>query len=511
LAAEDNQKIKQLFLDGILPDELRQSLRFYLEKHRYPLFVRSSSLFEDSHFLSPAGMYSTYALPNSSDQLEARLRELCDAIKLVYSSLFFRAPKKFLDSSVHHQEEEKMAVLIQELAGQKYGDRWYYPTFSGVAQSLNYYPFGHLNRNDGIAYVALGLGKTVVEREQSLRFCPRYPQILPQFYSPESILQNSQRFFYALDLESNDTLLNSGEEANLVKHDLGQAEKDGSLKWIGSVLNPEDNMLRDSMTTEGTRIVSFSNILKWNAFPLAGILDSLLEIGEQSLGCPMEIEFAVNLYENSQRKPEFHFLQIRPMAVINQFSYQNEHEEVAEEQVFCRTDKSLGDGVVKNIRDIIFVKPGESVLSRSRDIVQELGKLNADIGAERPYMLMGPGRWGSADPNLGIPVEWDDISNVRVIVEYNPVGSHIEFSSGGHFFQNITSLHIGYLAVNLNDDEHTIDWEWLNSQPVVEETEHLKWVHVDVPVTVRITSATGEGVCQKPQVPEQEGLNEVME
>ncbi len=508
LNSGEDSEIKQLFLRGNLSQNLLQSLRFYLEKHRFPLFVRSSSLFEDSHYLSPAGMYSTYVVPNRSGGLEERLKKLCEAIKLIYASVFFQAPKSFLDSSIHHQEEEKMAVIIQELAGQRYGVDRFYPTFSGVAQSINYYPFGQLERKDGIAYVALGLGKTVVEMEKSLRFCPKYPQKLPQFYSPQSILDNSQRHFYALNLKSDDNFLTAGENAHLGRYDLSVAEADGSLKWVGSVLNPEDNILRDSLTSQGTRIVTFANILKWKAFPLSAILRELLEIGEASLGCPMEIEFAGNLYNDPGKTPEFYFLQIRPMAIMNRSTYQDEFRDVSEEEIFCRSDKTLGNGLFNHIRDIIFVQPAESVLAHSRDIAEEIGHFNAKAGPDRPYLLIGPGRWGSADPWLGIPVAWNQISHARILVEYNPEGSHIEPSFGGHFFQNITRLHVGYLTINRRNPDHILDWDWLHSQSVEDATEHVQWITLDSPITIHIDSSNGTGVCRKPDTAEPEAIDE---
>lgn len=508
LNAGDDAGLKQHFLRATLSKNLMQSLRFYLEKHRFPLFVRSSSLLEDSHYLSPAGMYSTYVLPNWTGGMTDRLKKLCEAIKLVYASVFFQAPKSFLDSSIHHQEEEKMAVIIQELAGQRYGENRFYPTFSGVAQSINYYPFGQMEREDGIAYVALGLGKTVVEMEKSLRFCPKYPQKLPQFSSPQSILDNSQRHFYALNLTGDDDFLTAGESAHLGRYDLSVAEEDGSLKWVGSVLNPEDNILRDSLTSQGTRVVTFADILKWNAFPLSAILEELLEIGEASLGCPMEIEFAGNLYNDARKTPEFYFLQIRPMAIMNRSTYQDDFKDVGEEEIFCRSDKTLGDGLFNNIRDIIYVKPAESALAHSREIADEIGRFNGRAGPDRPYLLIGPGRWGSADPWLGIPVAWNQISHARVMVEYNPEGSHIEPSFGGHFFQNITRLHIGYLTINRRNPRHILDWDWLHSQRVEDETDYIKWITVDSPITIHIDSSDGNGICRKPDMPESEVMDE---
>ncbi|MCF7803893.1 MAG: hypothetical protein K9N46_01150 [Candidatus Marinimicrobia bacterium] len=504
---ESNEEIKREFYAGSLPEDLVESLRFYLERNRYPLSVRSSSLFEDSQYHSLAGMYSTYLLPNSHDDVERNLHQLSKAVKLVYASMFFQAPKAFLKSSIHRQEEEKMAVIIQELVGQNYGDDRYYPSFSGVAQSINYYPISYLEREDGIAYVALGLGKTVVEMEKSLRFCPKYPDILPQFYSSRAVLENSQRHFYALRLDGNNNLLERAEMANLGQYDLTVAEEDGSLRWVGSVMSAEDNILRDSLNYEGTRVVTFANILKWKAFPLADLLAEMLELSEQSLGCPAEIEFAVNMHEESDKPSEFYLLQIRPMS-INKYSFSDDYSSTSRHKVFCKSDKTLGDGLIKEIRNILYVKPDTFDAARSKEIGQEVGEFNRKLGEENPYLLMGPGRWGSADPWLGIPVEWDGISHAKVIVEYNTEDFDIEPSFGGHFFQNIAGLRIGYLMVNQKSGDDFIEWDWLEDQEVQDETEYLKWVRLEHPVTVQIDSSSGEGVCLKPQPPEPEEMDE---
>jgi len=504
---ESNEEIKREFCAGSLTEDLVESLRFYLERNRYPLSVRSSSLFEDSQYHSLAGMYSTYLLPNSHDDVERNLPQLCKAVKLVYASMFFQAPKAFLKSSIHRQEEEKMAVIIQELVGQNYGDDRFYPTFSGVAQSINHYPISYLKRDDGIAYVALGLGKTVVEMEKSLRFCPRYPDVLPQFYSSQAILDNSQRHFYALQLHGEADFLREGEMAHLGQYDLTTAEKDGSLRWIGSVLSADDNILRDSLNYDGPRVITFANILKWKAFPLAELLSELLELGEQSLGCPVEMEFAVNLYEDSEKTPEFNLLQIRPMAV-NKYTYQNDYSPISKENIFCQSNKTLGDNVIKSIQDIIYVKPEKFDAQHSKDIANEVGRYNKKLGDESPYLLMGPGRWGSADPWLGIPVDWDEISHAKVIIEFNLEEFDIEPSFGGHFFQNIASLRIGYLMVNQKSGDDFIRWEWLENQPVEDETDYLKWVHLEHPITVQIDSNSGEAVCIKSDLPELEMMDE---
>jgi len=507
LTATSDFGVKQLFLRSKLTTKLVKVVKKFLEKNTYPLAIRSSGLMEDSQYQSLAGMYSTFVLPNDNPDLNVRIRQLCNAIKLVYASMFFDAPKTYLESSIHRPDEEKMAVIIQELVGQQFSENRFYPTFSGVAQSINFYPVSYMKRDEGIAYIALGLGKTVVDGEQALRFSPRYPTILPQFYSTRAMLQNSQKDYYALVFDSNDTYFKAGEDAYLKKFSLKEAEEDGSLKWIGSVLSRNDNILRDSLNYEGPRVVTFSNILKWNKLPLADILVDLLEMGEQAMGTHVELEFAGNIFPDSSKPPEFCLLQIRPMAV-HRYHFKRDYDVPEQDQIFCKSSRALGDGIIQNIRHIVYVKPDDFDVSKTTEIADAIGRINSQIPGEEPYLLIGPGRWGSADPWLGIPVEWDQISKTRVIVEYNLPDFNVDPSFGGHFFQNITSLRIGYLTVNYKSNEDYIGWEWLNSLAVLEETKHLKWVTLYEPMIVQIDSSQGEAMCIKPQVEQPEIMNE---
>lgn len=503
LDASSNGEVDHLFLGTDLGEDLVERLRFYLEKHTFPISVRSSSLLEDSQFHSLAGMYSTFILPNCVDDPAVRLEQLCNAIKLVYASTFYQAPKAFLESTIHRPEEEKMAVIIQELAGQEYGSGRFYPTFSGLVQSTNYYPISYLQREEGAAYIALGLGMTVVENERSLRFSPHHPQILPQFFSPEATLENSQREFYAMPAEcQEDDLLKRGVDANMSRFGLEEAREDGSLRWVGSVLDARDNIIRDSLSYKGAPIVSFAPMLKWKTFPLAELLAELLTIGEHAVGCPVEIEFAGNLYEEKDRNPEFYFLQIRPMAGTGSTDGREFRGEIDAGNCFCVSCQALGNGVYPDLRDIVFVKPDTFTPSRSREIAREIGRINSQFDQDTPYLLIGPGRWGTADPLLGIPVTWDQISYARVIVEYNLEHFLVDPSFGGHFFQNLTSLRIGYLTASCQKKIDLIDWEWLNTQPVKSETGFVKWIELEKPCTVWIDSMEGTGYCLRPDAGE---------
>lgn len=505
MKTNDNHRIRRRFLKSKLSPELNEALRNYLENVNYPIAVRSSGLLEDAQYQSLAGMYSTIMLNNDERNITKRLKALYNAIKLVYASTFFQDPKSVLDYSAHHTEEEKMAIIIQEMVGQQYANR-FYPNFSGVAQSVNCYPVSYMRRDEGIAYVALGLGKTIVEGGKSLRFSPKYPSILPQFYSPKATLENSQFEFFALEKGSMQNFDDIGEEGNLSEFSLKDAETDGTLKHIASVLSSEDNIIRDSLRTPGTRVITFANILKWKTYPLAEILTELLSLAEHALGCPAEIEFAGNIFTEKDKNNEFCLLQIRPM-VSEHFGQNIVLEKIPDDQIFCRSNLSLGDGIIKNINDIIIVKPEHFDTTHTRKIAQEIENFNKEANA--PYMLIGPGRWGSADPWLGVPVVWNQISNAKIIAEIGMDELQIDPSFGSHFFQNVTSMRIGYFTIDHKKKADFIDWKWFNTQKIYKETQFLRWIKLDYSILVHIDGQTGLGICAKPQPPEAEVMNEM--
>ena len=495
LALESNEEITKLFLSKSLSPQLIDTLRAFLNETYFPIAVRSSSLLEDSQFQPLAGLYSTYMLPNSSSNLEDRLNQVCESIIRIYASTYFNNPKTLVLNTTHRIEEEKMAIIIMELVGQKFGSR-YYPTISGVTKSINYYPISYMDRGEGIANVALGFGKGVVEGEKSLRFSPIYPNILPQYFSINETIKSSQSSFYALDLEPNNDLLKLGEQFNLSKLDLKVAEEDGQLFWVGSVVLKNDNIIRDSLRYTGTRVITFSQILKWNQFPLAEILIDLLKIGKSALGNPVEIEFSINL-DRKTKITDFYILQIRPMSMTG-FSDQDGKILYEKKNLICKSTVSLGNGNINNIKDIIYVDIKTFSLSKTRQIAQEIEHLNSQFNENRQYLLIGPGRWGSADDWLGIPVDWNQISNAKAIVEVGLEDLPIDPSFGTHFFQNITGMRIGYYTINHKNRSESINHKILKKLDIIKKLDFITWFHSDKELLISINGATGEGIIAKP-------------
>lgn len=492
LRAKQDKRVKLKFLSCDLPEKLKEVLSSYLIKVKHPLAVRSSGLLEDSKVMSLAGVYSTYMLPNNASNLEERLEQLESAIKLIYASMFLQESKSLMASSLHSPEQEKMAVILQELVGITHGNN-FYPTFSGTVLSMNYYPISYLKREDGIAYTALGFGKLIMEGERCLRFCPRYPSILPQFYSPAAMLENSQRFFYALPLEP--TEANDDADDDLIKLELEVAETDGSIRDLASVLTGADDVLRESLQHKGPRIITFANILKWKTFPLADILVELLTIGEEAFGSPIEAEFCVNIH--NAKPSEFCLLQMRPMA-SEAYRTAIDVMDVPKTDTVCRSNLILGNGVIEDIFDVIFVDPQKFDASSTIEIAREIEVLNAEMNSRNRYILIGPGRWGSADPWLGIPVNWKQISHAKVIVEASLEEFHIDPSFGSHFFQNVTSLRVGYFTVNPRARGDSLDWNWLRKQKIFEQTAHLNWLKFDEPFIIQMDGRIGVGAILKP-------------
>ena len=363
-----------------------------------------------------------------------------------------------------------------------------------------------MEREEGIAFLALGLGRTIVEGEKALRFSPKYPGILPQYYSVKATIDNSQNQFYALNLNPNEKLLSKGEAGNLKSYNLTRAESDGELKWAASVVCSDDNVTRDSLRYKGTRVITFPSVLKWNTIPLTEIIHNLLEIGEKSLGCPVEIEFAVNLYENDNRQSEFCLLQIKPL-VIGTLDKTGELDAIPETDIICKSEAALGNGMIEGIQDFILVDPKGFDPTHTKKMAKEIEFFNAALEG-RPCILMGPGRWGSADPWLGIPVQWQQISNAKVIVELGIKGFPVDPSFGSHFFQNVTSMRIGYFTVNHKKKSDVSDLKWIKSQTIRQKKKFTKWIQVEKPVTVKIDGQTGNGIILKPSEDEQEFMDE---
>ena len=487
-----DEELARVFCSANFPHWIAEELKAYLEHIPYPLAVRSSSLLEDAQFRAYAGLYRTYMLPNDHTDLHVRLEQLINAIKLVYASTYFRNPKAFSKRVGHRTEEEKMAVIIQQLVGERYG-QYYYPTISGVAQSHNYYPFAKMKPEEGIATVALGLGKTVMEGEKALRFSPKYPQLLPQRSTVEDILENSQQFFYVLNMGGDSPEVGILEDANLAKRDVSDADEEAPVKLLASTYIPEEHRIRDSAHMPGYRILTFAQVLKYGQFPLAELLAEALDLGQEGMGCPVELEFSINMPQDPKRKSEFAFLQLRPMtARAELLQVEISADEIA--RSFCVSSHALGNAEKNDMADILFVKPDEFDTAKTPQIAREIGELNAGLLHEsRKYLLVGPGRWGSADRWLGIPVSWAEICGVGAMVETASSKLKADPSQGSHFFHNITTLGITYATV-LDAESDFIDWNWLTAQPVANKTTHVAHVRLDKPFNLKVDGRTSKCV-----------------
>jgi hypothetical protein len=488
-------RVCKIFLDAKFPDWLQRDLKLFLEQATYPLAVRSSSLLEDAQFQPFAGIYKTYMLPNNHSDGNQRLEQLIIAIKLVYASTCLETPRSYAKSTLHRIEDEKMAVLIQQLTGSEY-DGYFYPTFSGVAQSYNFYPISQMKPEEGIVHIALGLGKTVMEGGKVLRFSPKYPQLLPQFSTVDDILRNAQRFFYALKMDVFPNNFGSVDDTTLGKLEIDEVLDHDPVKFLSSTYIPEDHRIRDAVMASGQPVLTFASILKYNSFPLPGIVSELLEMGRKGMGGPVEIEFAVNIPLDNRQKAEFSLLQIRPMVLVNQsMNVEINKQEIS--RAFCFSNHAMGNGEFQDITDIVLVNPDRFDPARTVEIASEIGRINRRLMQQnRKYLLIGPGRWGSADRWLGIPVGWNDISGVGTIIEAIHDKLQADPSQGTHFFHNITSLGISYITIT-GIGEDFINWEWLKSLPPKTETAFLKHLRLDTPLTIKIDGRKSRAVLMK--------------
>ena len=498
LKCENDEEITQRFLDASkFPEEILGELAAFLSIIRTPLAVRSSSLLEDSQYHPFAGVYQTYMIPNNNNNPLIRLNDLLTTIKRVYASTFYQGAKNYIKITSYRLEEEKMAVIIQKMVG-KINENRFYPDFSGVAKSYNFYPLPPQKQNDGIVSVALGLGKMVVEGGNTVRFCPKYPDDLIQFYSVAESLESSQRDFFALQLDEKTDFGNITYDKLVKRFGLDVAEKDGSLSYAGSTYVADNDAIYDGLSRKGLRVVTFGPILKNKIFPLSNILELLLEMGTWGMGTPVEIEFAVSMSSLNGRKNEFGLLQMRPLVVSHEFD-ELKIEDVEKEKVICRSERVLGNGIIKDIRDIIVVDYHNFERSKSREVAAEVSAFNSQMLNEgKPYLLVGVGRWGSLDPWLGIPVTWEQISGARAIVEASFKDMEVEPSQGSHFFQNITSFMIGYFTVNSIQNNAFVDWDWLLSQPAVETKKFTKHLCFNRPIEIKMNGHDNKGIILKP-------------
>lgn len=500
LTTENDEELTHRFIEApYFPEEIVAKLRDFLDIVRVPLAVRSSSLLEDSQFQPFAGVYQTYMIPNRESDPELRLHELLNSIRRVYASTFYKSAKDYMKATSYRLEEEKMAVIIQKMVGANRNGR-YYPDFAGVAKSYNFYPVPPQKSSDGIALVALGLGKTVVEGGNTVRFCPKFPRHLMQFFSTKETIKNAQQDFYALNMETSvEDKTTQPEDILVQKYELTEAEKDGTLYTSGSTYSPENDMVYDGISRPGKRVVTFAPVLKHKIFPLPEILDLILDLGRWGMGTQVELEFAVNLKTPPGVLKEFGLLQMRPLVLSS------EGEELivdgfSKEDVIIESAQVLGNGSITDIHDIIVVDIEKYDRAKSRDVAAEVGSLNNKLMSEKkPYLLIGVGRWGSLDNWLGIPVTWDQISGAQCIVESGFKDFNVTPSQGSHFFQNLTSFRVGYFTVNAHANQGFIDWKWLSEQQVAEQLTFTKHLQFENPVIIKINGTQNKGIVLKPK------------
>ncbi len=481
---QDYEVLKKEFVKSKLSDELKNRLRSVLTKLDKPIAVRSSGLFEDSLMQPFAGIFETYLLPNNNPNIEIRLEQLLTAIKLVYSSVFSDKARAYISAINYKIEEEKMAIVLQEVVGNKF-DKYFYPHMSGVAQSYNYYPFSHIEPEDGFAVLALGLGCYVVEGEKAYRFCPKYPTI--ENFTMKDLIDNSQVHFYAVDLDPNKKLnLIESEDAGLKKLDIYDAEKHKTLTHLASVYNPDNLTISPGIDKQGPRIVNFANILKYNYIPLAETIQTTLDIVKEAMGSPVEIEFAVDLNKDKDFKASFYLLQIKPL-IGNVQDYNIDFDKIDKEKIIIYTEKGMGNGKIDDLSDIIFVNKDSFDKTQTTLIAKQIADINEKLVAEgRKYILLGPGRWGTRDRWIGIPVTWPQISNAKIIIETSLEGYPLDASSGSHFFHNVISMNVGYFSLQHDNKIDILSWDILNNQSIVQKTEYVKHVRFEKPLTVRM-------------------------
>ncbi len=497
LSDTSDEVIATAFLEGDLDETTLRDLGSFVERIRYPIAVRSSSLLEDSYDQPFAGIYHTYMLPNNDPGPEARLQDLCTAVKLVYASTFFRNAKAYLQNTPYRPEEEKMAVVLQQVVGREHG-QYFYPDFAGVARSYNFYPVLDLTAEGGIAVAALGFGRTVVEGGRAVRFSPAAPRSIPQFSNAEDILGNAQREFFALDLQRRLRPLAGGGDDTLVALGLDVAEAHGTLGPVASVYSQDNDAVYDGLSRRGVRLVTFAPILKNELFPLPEILRELMQFGKKALSCEVEIEFAVDL-KGPDGVARFGVVQIRPMVVeMGTANLDEILQSRGGEEILCASEHALGHGRVRDIRDVVYVRPDFFDRAHTNEIAAEVGVFNHILGEQgRPYLLIGPGRWGTADRWLGIPAEWRQISGARAIVETELDEVSVAPSDGTHFFQNLTSFGIGYFTVNRRTGGGWVDFSWLDAQPAEKETRYLRHVRLPAALDLRLDGHSRRGLILK--------------
>ncbi len=485
--------IQQRFLDAQrFPESTLTELAAFLELCRHPLAVRSSSLLEDSQFHPFAGVYQTYMIPNDHAHPDVRLHELVTAIKRVYASTFYHSAREYLKITSLRSEDEKMAVIVQQMVGAQHEER-FYPELAGVARSYNFYPVGPQKPEEGIVSIALGLGRTVVEGGAAVHFCAKYPDHLLQFFSTLDARKNNQREFYALRMVPQPHDMNAVTDERVVTYDLAVSERDGTLAPIASTYSAENDAVYDGVSRPGMRIVTFASILRNRMVPLAEAIDFLCALATWGIGTPVEIEFAVNL-----ARGKLGVLQVRPLPLSRE-TEELGIDEVHAQELICQSTQVLGHGVIRDLRDVVVVDIDRFERSKSHLAAAEIARINQIlVGEHRPYLLVGPGRWGSLDPLLGIPVKWEQISGARVIVEAGFKDISVDPSQGSHFFQNLTAFQVGYFSVSDRVRSSFVDWEWLSAQHAMGSGTFVRHIRLKNNVVAKMNGRTRRGVILKP-------------
>ncbi len=493
-SADNDVKIISSFLEADLPVEILGDLRTLIEHINVPLAIRSSSMLEDSKYEPFAGIFATKMIPNNQPNIDIRFHKLVEAIKFVYASTFFKASKDYFKASKHKIEEEKMAVIIQEVVGENHNFR-YYPNISGVAKSYNYYPTGKQKPENGVVNLALGLGKTIVDGGIVWSYSPVYPKSPPPFGDPHDIMKTTQNNFWSINMNPIVNYDPTKETEYLLNLNLSDADYDNTLNLIASTYDSNSNKIVMGVGIDGPRVINFSQLLHMNEFGFNNFIKKIVKVCEESYNGPVEIEFAITINKQTQRL-FFGFLQVRPMVVSDEVIKIND-DELVDELNLVATDRAMGNGTIDSITDIVYVKPNNFDKKNTTIIAAEIEKINrALVESGTQYLLIGFGRWGSSDPWLGIPVEWSQIAGAKVIVESTLFGINVDLSQGSHFFHNLTSFNVYYFSINY-DGKFQIAWDWLNKQKVVAETEFIKHVKLQLPLIIKVDGRTGKGVIRK--------------
>lgn len=487
---DNDHQIAQAFYRANLPTEILGDLWSMVEHTTTPFAIRSSSILEDDLFEPFAGVYATKMIANNKPHPAQRFEKLDEAIKFVYASTFYKEAKDYMRATSHNLEDEKMSVIIQEVLGQRYADR-FYPTISGVAKSYNYYTAGKFKPENGIVNMALGLGKTIVDGDLTWPYCPRMPKKTPPFNSNREMLYKTQTKFWGINMGkiNYDPLI---ENEYLSHFDLKDAEEDGTIHKLVSTYNMEYDNISMGMRINGPRILNFAPLLMLNEYKFNEFLIDVLQMCEEAFDSPVEIEFAANINHNI----EFGLLQVRPMYVLDEVVDIDQIHN-SNNDIFIFSDKSMGNGSVSEISDIVYVKPESFSVNKTKEIAKEVEKFNKYLlNSDQPYLLIGFGRWGSSDPWLGIPVEWTQINGAKAIIESTLPGINVDLSQGSHFFHNLSSFKVKYFSIR-HDSNDNIDWNWLDQQQVINEKEFLKHIRLKKPLSIKVDGRTGKGVILK--------------